>query len=404
MLPESPSVSIPQSNNENDEKDGKFIVGLDIGTTKICVVIGKMSKNSMEIIGVGTSPASGIHNGVITNIENAVGAISRAVAEAELISGHKIESVVVGITGEHIKGVNTNGVVAIKNINVSEGDVCRAFNDAKQNNIPMNVDVLHILSQEFIIDEQNGISKPIDMSGVRLEAKVHIVICAAVSIQNIIKTCNRASLQVTDIVTQHVTSSHAVLSNDEKTLGVCMVDIGGGTTNIAIFVNGQIRYTSVLGIGGNQITNDIAVALRTPIAEAEKIKQKYGCCFASLVGNDDVIMVQSVDSCNQQAHYCSELCNSIMPRTKEILMHVNNEIEKSGLGNSIASGVVITGGSSLLEGLRELAKQILNRPVRLGLPNDTEGLIEVVNSPTYAAGVGLVKYFYENPDAWLPKT
>src|SRR6266704_1235733 len=252
-------------------KRDNLIVGLDIGTTKICAIVGNVTEEGIDIVGIGTSPSSGLRKGVVINIESTVGAIRKAISEAELMAGCEIKSVYAGIAGGHIKGINSQGVIAIK-----------------------NREVIHILPQEFIIDEQDGIREPLGMSGVRLEAKVHIVTGAVASAQNIVKSCNRAGLDVADIVLEQLASSHAVLSEDEKELGVCMVDIGGGTTDIAIFADGAIKYTSVISMGGNQLTNDIAVGLRTPFAEAEKIKQKYGCCLASLVGKEDKIEVPSV--------------------------------------------------------------------------------------------------------------
>ncbi|MBK5274157.1 MAG: cell division protein FtsA [Desulfuromonadales bacterium] len=386
-----------QRNTDKSDNKDKIIVGLDIGTTKICAVVGKTTEDGTEIIGIGTSPSSGLLDGVVIDIESAAGAIHKAIAEAEQIAGCNINSVIVGITGDHIKGLNSNGVVAIKNLEVSKEDVCRAFDAAMETNIPVNSKVIHNLPQEFIVDEQGGICEPLGMSGIRLEARVHIVTGSAGCVRNIIKACDRASLHVTDIVLGQLATSCAVLTIDEKRLGVCMVDIGGGTTNISMFVDGQVRYTSVIAIGGNQLTDDIAVALHTPLVEAEIIKQKYGCCLSSLVGKDDAIMVPSIDDDIQQDHYRSELCDIIRPRVEEIFTLIKQEIIKSGLQDSIKSGVVITGGASLLEGLPEFAKQILNRPVRIGIPRNIGGLIEVVNSPMYAAGVGLVVYSGRNP-------
>jgi cell division protein FtsA len=333
---------------------------------------------------------------VVINIESTVGAIRKAIEEAELMAGCEIKSVYAGIAGGHIKGLNSNGVIAIKNREVSQEDVRRVIDAAKAINIPMDREVLHILPQEFIIDEQDGIREPLGMSGVRLEAKVHIVTGAVASAQNIVKSCNRAGLDVADIVLEQLASSHAVLSEDEKELGVCMVDIGGGTTDIAIFADGAIKYTSVISLGGNQLTNDIAVGLRTPFAEAEKIKQKYGCCLASLVGKEDKIEVPSVGGRKPRELSRNVLCEILGPRMEEIFSLVNREIIKSGLEDSIASGVVITGGSSILEGIPELAEQIFNLPVRRGLPQKIGGLTDVVKSPVYATGVGLVVYGSRN--------
>jgi cell division protein FtsA len=373
-----------------------LIVGLDIGTTKICAIVGNLAEEGIEIVGIGTSPSNGLRKGVVINIESTVTAIRKAIDEAELMAGCEIRSVYAGIAGGHIKGINSQGVIAIKNREVSQDDVRRVIDAAKAIAIPMDREVLHILPQEFIIDEQDGIREPLGMSGVRLEAKVHIVTGAVASAQNIVKSCNRAGLDVADIVLEQLASSEAVLSADEKELGVCLVDIGGGTTDIAIFGEGAIKYTSVISLGGNQLTNDIAVGLRTPFAEAEKIKRNQGCCLASLLGKDDKIEVPSVGGRKPRELSRNVLCEILGPRVEELFSLVNREIIKSGLEDSIASGVVITGGSSILEGMPELAEQIFNLPVRRGLPQKIGGLIDVVNSPVYSTGVGLVVYGSRN--------
>ncbi|ACH37525.1 cell division protein FtsA [Citrifermentans bemidjiense Bem] len=373
-----------------------LIVGLDIGTTKICAIVGNVTEEGIDIVGIGTSPSKGLRKGVVINIESTVAAIKKAIEEAELMAGCEIKSVYAGIAGGHIKGFNSQGVIAIKNREVSPEDVKRVIEAAKAIAIPMDREVIHILPQEFIIDDQDGIREPLGMSGVRLEAKVHIVTGAVASAQNIVKSCNRAGLEVADIVLEQLSSSEAVLSSDEKELGVALVDIGGGTTDIAIFVDGAIKHTSVLSLGGNHLTNDIAVGLRTPMAEAERIKQKYGCCLSSLVGKDETIEVPSVGGRKPRILSRQLLCEILEPRVEEIFTLVNREIVKSGLEDSIASGVVITGGSTILEGMPELAEQIFNLPVRRGLPQRIGGLTDVVNSPVYATGVGLVVYGSKN--------
>ncbi|HJV65648.1 MAG TPA: cell division protein FtsA [Geomonas sp.] len=373
-----------------------LIVGLDIGTTKICAIVGNLTEDGLDIVGIGTSPSKGLRKGVVINIESTVAAIKKAVEEAELMAGCEIKSVYAGIAGGHIKGFNSQGVIAIKNREVSPEDVKRVIEAAKAIAIPMDREVIHILPQEFIIDDQDGIREPLGMSGVRLEAKVHIVTGAVASAQNIVKSCNRAGLEVADIVLEQLSSSEAVLSPDEKELGVALVDIGGGTTDIAIFVDGAIKHTSVLSLGGNHLTNDIAVGLRTPMAEAERIKQKYGCCLSSLVGKDETIEVPSVGGRKPRVLSRQLLCEILEPRVEEIFTLVNREIVKSGLEDMIASGVVITGGSTILEGMPELAEQIFNLPVRRGLPQKIGGLTDVVNSPVYATGVGLVVYGSKN--------
>jgi cell division protein FtsA len=377
-------------------KRDNLIVGLDIGTTKICAIVGNLTEEGVEIVGIGTSPSKGLRKGVVINIESTVAAIKKAIEEAELMAGCEIKSVYAGIAGGHIKGFNSQGVIAIKNREVSPEDVKRVIEAAKAIAIPMDREVIHILPQEFIIDDQDGIREPLGMSGVRLEAKVHIVTGAVASAQNIVKSCNRAGLEVADIVLEQLSSSEAVLSPDEKELGVALVDIGGGTTDIAIFVDGAIKHTSVLSLGGNHLTNDIAVGLRTPMAEAERIKQKYGCCLSSLVGKDETIEVPSVGGRKPRVLSRQLLCEILEPRVEEIFTLVNREIVKSGLEDLIASGVVITGGSTILEGMPELAEQIFNLPVRRGLPQKIGGLIDVVNSPVYATGVGLVVYGSKN--------
>ncbi|HKJ05319.1 MAG TPA: cell division protein FtsA [Geopsychrobacteraceae bacterium] len=377
-------------------KRENLIVGLDIGTTKICCIVGNKTEEELEIVGFGSSPSKGLRKGVVINIESTVDAIQRAVREAELMAGCEIKSVFAGIAGGHIKGLNSQGVIAIKNREVSSEDLKRVIDAAKAIAIPMDREVLHILPQEFIIDDQDGIREPLGMSGVRLEAKVHIVTGAVASAQNIVKSCNRAGVDVADIVLEQLASSEAVLSADEKELGVALVDIGGGTADIAIFSEGAIKHTSVLSIGGDHLTNDIAVGLRTPMAEAEKIKQAYGCCLTSMVGKDENIEVPSVGGREPRILSRQLLAEILEPRVEEIFSLVNREIVKSGYEDLIASGVVITGGSAILPGMPELAEQIFNLPVRRGLPLDIGGLKDVVASPIYATGVGLVKYGSHN--------
>ncbi|MCD6187378.1 MAG: cell division protein FtsA [Desulfuromusa sp.] len=369
-----------------------LIVGLDIGTTKICCIVGNMTEEGLDVVGIGTSQSKGLRKGVVINIESTVTAIQKAIREAELMAGCEIKSVFAGIAGGHIRGLNSQGVIAIKNREVTSEDLQRVIDAAKAIAIPMDREVMHILPQEFIIDDQDGIREPLGMSGVRLEAKVHIVTGAVASAQNIIKSCNRAGVDVADIVLEQLASSEAVLSADEKDLGVALVDIGGGTADIAIFSEGAIKHTSVLSIGGDHLTNDIAVGLRTPMAEAEKIKQAYGCCLTSMVGKDETIEVPSVGGREARILSRQLLAEILEPRVEEIFTLVNREITKSGYGDLIASGIVLTGGSAILPGMPELAEQIFNLPVRRGNPLDIGGLTDVVNSPVYATGVGLVKY------------
>jgi cell division protein FtsA len=379
-----------------NSKRENLVVGLDIGTTKICAIVGAMTEEGLDVVGIGTSPSRGMRKGVVINIESTVTAIRKALQEAELMAGCEIKSVFAGIAGGHIKGINSQGVIAIKNREVTNEDVRRVIDAAKALAIPMDREVIHILPQEFIIDDQDGIKEPLGMSGVRLEARVHIVTGAVASAQNIIKSCNKAGVDVGDIVLEQLASSEAVLTPDEKELGVALVDIGGGTTDIAIFVDGAIKHTSVLSLGGNHLTNDIAVGLRTPSAEAEKIKQISGCCLSTMVGKDETIEVPSVGGREPRILSRQLLAEILEPRVEEIFTLVNREIVKSGYEDLIASGVVLTGGSAILPGMPELAEQIFDLPVRRGKPTDIGGLTDVVNSPIYATGVGLVKYGSRN--------
>ena len=373
-----------------------LIVGLDIGTTKICAIVGNLTDEGLDIVGIGTSPSKGLRKGVVINIESTVEAIRTALQEAELMAGCEIKSVFVGIAGGHIKGANSQGVIAIKNREVTREDVRRVIDAAKAIAIPMDREVIHILPQEFIIDDQDGIKEPLGMSGVRLESKVHIVTGAVASAQNIIKSCNRAGVDVADFVLEQLASAEAVLTADEKDLGVALIDMGGGTTDIALYVDGAIKHTAVLSLGGNHLSNDVAVGLRTPMTEAEKIKQKYGCCLTSMVGRDETIEVPSVGGREPRILSRQLLSEILEPRVEEIFTLVNREIMRSGYEDLIASGAVITGGSSILEGMPELAEQVFNLPVRRAAPTGIGGLTDVVNSPIHATGVGLVKYGSRN--------
>jgi len=373
-----------------------LIVGLDIGTTKICAIVGNLTDEGLDIVGIGTSQSRGMRKGVVINIEGTVEAIRAALREAELMAGCEIKSVFAGIAGGHIRGFNSQGVIAIKNREVTQDDVRRVIDAAKAIAIPMDREVIHILPQEYIIDDQDGIKEPLGMSGVRLEAKVHIVTGAVASAQNIIKSCNRAGVDVADIVLEQLASAEAALTADEKDLGVVVIDIGGGTTDIAIYVDGAIKHTAVLSLGGNHLTNDIAVGLRTPTNEAELIKHRYGCCLTSMVGRDETIEVPSVGGREPRVLSRQLLAEILEPRVEEIFTLVNREIIRSGYEDLVASGAVITGGTSILQGMPELAEQVFNLPVRRGLPIGIGGLTDVVNSPIHATGVGLVKYGSRN--------
>ncbi|PLX98559.1 MAG: cell division protein FtsA [Desulfuromonas sp.] len=373
-----------------------LIVGLDIGTTKICAIVGHLTHDGIDIVGIGKVPSKGLRKGVVINIEATVEAVRQALQEAELMAGCEIKSVFVGIAGGHIKGMNSQGVIAIKNREVTNEDIQRVIDAAKAIAIPMDREVIHILPQEFIIDDQDGIKEPLGMNGVRLEAKVHIVTGAVASAQNIIKSCNRAGVDVADIVLEQLASSEAVLTQDEKDLGVVILDIGGGTTDIAIYSEGAIKHTAVLSLGGNHLTNDIAVGLRTPTGDAEKIKQDFGCCLTSMVGKEESIEVPSVGGRETRQLSRQLLAEILEPRVEEIFNLANREIIRSGFEDLVASGVVITGGSAILPGMPELAEQIFNLPVRRGVPVEIGGLVDVVNSPVYATGVGLLKYGSRN--------
>lgn len=370
----------------------EILVGLDIGTTKIACIIGEVTDDGLDIIGIGSHPSVGLRKGVVINIDATINSIKKAVEEAELMAGCEVNTVCAGIAGGHIKGFNSHGIVAVKEKEVSPMDLARVVDAARAVAIPMDREVIHVIPQEYIIDDQDGIKEPLGMSGVRLEAKVHIVTGSVTSAQNIVKCANACGLDVSDIVLEQLASSEAVLSEDEKELGVAVVDIGGGTTDIAIFHGGSIAHTAVLSVGGNHITNDIAVGLRTPMAEAERIKQRYGCAMTNRVSPDETIEVPSVGGRPPRVLSRQILSEIIEPRVEEMFQFVSREIRNSGCEDLIASGVVITGGTTILEHMPELAEEVLGVPVRRGLPKGVGGLIDVVRNPKYATGVGLVQY------------
>ena len=369
-----------------------LIIGLDIGTTKICVIVAAQTENGVDVVGIGTHPSKGLRKGVVVDIDATVDSIKRAVEEAELMADCEISSVYAGIAGSHIRGINSHGVVAVKDREVRESDVNRVIDAAKAVAIPMDREVIHVIPQEFIIDDQDGIREPLGMSGVRLEAKIHIVTAAVASAQNIVKCANKAGLNVVDIVLEPLASAEAALSDDERDLGVCLIDIGGGTTDVAVFSEGSIMHTSVLGLGGYHISNDIAVGLRTPFEEAERIKKKFGVASARFLGSDDVISVPSVGGRRPRQVSRKILCEIIEPRVEEILSLARQEMSKAGLEDRIPSGVVLTGGCSALAGLPEFAEEIFEAPVRPGTPTHVGGLQDVVRGPMYATGVGLALF------------
>jgi len=369
-----------------------LIVGLDIGTTKICAVVAEPTETGVDVIGIGTHPSRGLRKGVVVDIDATVDSIKHAVEEAELMADCEITSVYAGIAGGHIEGFNSHGIVAVKDREVTENDVRRVIDAAKAVAIPMDREVIHVIPQEYIIDDQDGIREPLGMSGVRLEAKIHIVTAAVTSAQNIVKCANKAGLNVMDIVLEPLASAEAVLADDERELGVCLIDIGGGTTDIAVFADGAIKHTCVLGLGGYHVTNDIAVGLRTPFEEAERIKKRFGAASARLLGSDDVITVPSVGGRRPREVSRKILCEIIEPRIDEILTLSRQEIVKAGLEDKIPSGLVLTGGCAALAGIGDLAEEIFEAPVRIGQPWRVGGLQDVVRSPMYATGVGLVLY------------
>ncbi|VAW80700.1 Cell division protein FtsA [hydrothermal vent metagenome] len=374
-----------------------MIVGLDIGTSKVVAIVGEISADGgIDIIGIGSHPSKGLKKGVVVNIESTVHSIQRAVEEAELMAGCQIHSVYAGIAGSHIRSLNSHGIVAIRDKEVTPGDVERVIDAARAVAIPADQKMLHILPQEYVIDDQDGIREPIGMCGVRLEAKVHMVTGAVSAAQNIIKCVRRCGLEVDDIILEQLASSYSVLTEDEKDLGVCLVDIGGGTTDIAVFTEGAISHTAVIPIAGDQVTNDIAVALRTPTQHAEDIKIKYACALRQLASGDGDIEVPSVGDRPPRRLARQTLAEVIEPRYEELLVLVQAELRRSGFEDLIAAGIVMTGGSSKIEGLVDLAEEVFHMPVRLGMPHSITGLVDVVRNPIYATGVGLLLFGHQN--------
>ncbi|MEH6503164.1 MAG: cell division protein FtsA [Cycloclasticus sp.] len=377
--------------------DKNLIVGLDIGTSKVAAIVGEITPDGgIEVIGIGTNRSRGLKKGVVVNLESTVHSIQRAIEEAELMAGCQINSVYVGIAGSHISSLNSNGVVAIRDNEVIPSDIERVIDSARAVAIPADQKILHIMPQEFIIDGQEGIKEPVGMAGIRLEAKVHIVTGAVSAAQNIIKCVRRCGLEVDDIILEQLASSSSVLMDDEKELGVCLVDIGGGTTDIAVFCDGFIRHTAVIPIAGDQVTNDIAVALRTPTQHADEIKLKYACALTQLVQEDEMIDVPSIGDRPTRKISRANLAEIIEPRYEELMMLVQAELRRSGYEDIVAAGVVLTGGSAKVEGLVELAEEVFHMPVRLGSPQFVLGLSDVVRNPIYATGVGLLLFGQQN--------
>ncbi len=376
-----------------NETQQNLIVGLDIGTSKVVAIVGEITEDeNIHIIGLGTHPSNGLKKGVVVNIESTVQSIQRAIEEAELMSGCQIHSVYTGIAGSHIRSLNSSGVVAIRDKEVAHQDVERVIDAARAVAIPADQRILHILPQEFIIDTQEGIREPIGMSGVRLEAKVHMVTGAVSAAQNIVKCVNRCGLEVDDVILEQLASSYSVLTDDEKELGICLVDIGGGTTDIAIFSEGAIRHTAVIPIAGDQVTNDIAVALRTPTQHAEDLKLKYACALRQLTSLEETIEVPSVGDRPSRRLSRQTLAGVVEPRYEELFSLIQAELRRSGFEEVVAAGIVLTGGASKMEGAVELAEEVFHMPVRLAVPQKITGLSDVVQNPIHSTGVGLLLY------------
>lgn len=378
---------------KQNEDGARKIVGLDIGTNKVAAIVGEInSDGELEIIGIGSHQSRGLKKGVVVNIESTVQSIQRAVEEAELMAGCHIDRVYAGIAGSHIRSVNSHGIVAVRDREVYPQDVERVIDAAQAMAIPADQKILHILPQEYVIDSQEGVKEPLGMSGVRLEAKVHVVTCAVNAAQNIEKCIERCGLVVEDIILEQLASSYSVLTEDERDLGVCLVDIGGGTTDIAIFTDGAIRHTAVIPIAGDQVTNDIAMALRTPTQNAEDIKIKYACALATLAQADDTIKVPGVGDKPDRQLSRQALAEVVEPRYDELFTLIQAELRRSGFEDLIAAGIVLTGGAAKMEGVVHLAEEIFHMPVSLGSPRNVAGLKDIVRNPVYATGVGLLLY------------
>lgn len=370
-----------------------MIVGLDIGTSKVVAIVGQRNQEGdIEVVGIGEHASRGLKRGVVVNIETTVQAIQRAVEEAELMAGCRVHSVYVGIAGSHIRSLNSHGIVAVRDREVQQADIERVLDAAQAVAIPADQRILHVIPQEYVIDNQEGVKEPLGMSGVRLEAKVHLVTCAVNAYQNIEKCVKRCNLEVDEIILEQLASSYAVLTDDEKELGVCVVDIGGGTTDLAIFTGGSIRHTAVIPIAGDQVTNDIAMALRTPTQNAEEIKIRYACALTQLAGADETIRVPGVGDRPSRELSRQSLAEVVEPRYEELFTLIQSELRRSGYEDLIAAGMVLTGGTSAMEGVVELAEEVFHMPVRLAVPQKVKGLADVVSNPKYSTAVGLLLY------------
>lgn len=376
--------------------DKHMIVGLDIGTSKVAAIVGEVTEDGqVDIIGVGKHHSHGLKKGVVVNIDATVQSVQKCIEEAELMAGCQIHSVYTGISGSHIRSLNSNGIVAIRDSEVVAADVERVVDAAKAVAIPADQKILHILPQEFVIDHQEGIREPIGMSGVRLEARVHMVTGAVSAAQNIVNCIRRCSLDVDDIILSQLASSYAVLSDDEKQLGVCLIDIGGGTTDIAVFLDGAIRHTAVIPIAGDQVTNDIAVALRTPSQAAESIKTGQACATSKMINPEDIIDIPSNDR-NPRQITRQSLTEVVEPRVEELFSLVQSELASTGLYSQLGAGIVLTGGSACMDGILDLAEEVFQMPVRVGVPSNVTGLVDVVGNPVFSTGVGLLMYGYQS--------
>lgn len=384
----------------------RYLVGLDVGTSKIAAIVGEMMDDgTVEIIGLGEAESRGIRRGAVINLESAVESIKKAIEDAELMAGVEIDSVHLTISGPHIKGFNSRGVIAVagKNREITRDDVRRAIEAARAVALPTGREILHVLPQDFVIDEQDGVGAPVGMTGARLEVNVHIITGAVSATQNLVACVNRAGISVADTVVSQLAASESVLTADEKDLGVALLDVGGGTTDLAIFERGSLWHTAVLGIGGDHFTNDIAVGLRTPIPDAEKIKRRAGCCLSSLIDEEETIEVASVGGRRPRVMARRILSEILQPRAEEIFHQAWDEIRRAGYERSLNSGIVITGGGAILEGMPEIAEQIFDLPIRRGSPSSAGGLSDHVNTPTLATAVGLVQYAQRNHISESPR-
>lgn len=383
-----------------DER-GELIVGLDIGTTKICAMIGEVRGDQVDVIGVGIHPSDGLRRGVVVNIESTVESIKGAVKDAEKMAGCEISSVFVGIAGSHIKGFNSRGLVPIRHQDINQDDIDRVIEAARAVHIPTDQEILHVIPQEFMVDDQDGIQYPLGMTGVRLEADVHIVTGQVAAVQNIIKCCNRAGFEVCDVVLESIASAEAVLTKEEMELGIGLLDIGGGTSDLAIFSEGNIKHTFVLGLGGHNLTNDLSIGLRTPQKEAELLKEKYGSALASMIDQDQAIDVPSVGGRPPRRLSRRVMGEILEPRVEEMLSLVKQQLDDSSYGRAINAGLVLTGGTSLLANMADLAEQIFDVPIRIGLPQEVGGMSDMVKTPQFSTGLGLIFYGMKNEPSRL---